>query len=300
MIAPPTISVIITTHNEGRELNRTVSSVVENTPSLAEVIVVDDGSDDRSCDALSANAVRVIRHDNRVGVAQSRDEGSRAAHGDVLCYLDAHQRVDKRCLDRCACVAIEHQAITCPDLRDYGLFKPRARGADFQMCPEQGYFSARWRQRFQSPGVSSVTALRAPPYLVPRWMYVDISWSRSLQGWGASEASMVIKSFFMGIGILHIAGPLARHRFRREFSYATTWEGIWRNHAIIARICFDDSTWFGYWLPQVFEPHLTEEARQAIASAEVQAEHQAFLKKKVRTDRQFWTDLLHTLPPAGI
>ena len=303
-IYPPvtqlTISVIITTYNEGRELYRTVRSVLENTPSLTEIIVVDDGSTDGSCEALAADQVRIIRHDSRLGVARSRDEGSRVARGDVICYLDAHQRVERRCLDRCARVAVDQQAIACPDLRAFGLLKRRTRGADFQMCPEQGYFSARWRSRLQSPGVSPVTALRAPPYLIPRPMYAAVSWSRSLQGWGATEASMVVKSFFSGIGILHIAGPLARHRFQKEFSYPTSWDGIWRNHAIIARVCFDNATWLPYWLPRVFDPRLTEEARQALASVEIQAEHEAFQRNKVRADRQFWTDLLQTAPPADV
>jgi len=121
-----------------------------------------------------------------------------------------------------------------------------------------------------------------------------------LRGWGASEASIVVKAFFATIDIVHLMGPLARHRFQKEFSYATTWDGIWRNQAIIARICFDDSTWFQYWLPRVFEPHLNEEARATLESAEVQAEHAEFLTKKVRTDRQFWTDLLRLPPPEEI
>jgi hypothetical protein len=131
-------------------------------------------------------------------------------------------------------------------------------------------------------------------------MYGSVAWSRALRGWGASEASIVVKSFFMGIGILHIAGPLARHRFQRRFHYETTWDGVWRNQAIIARICFDDATWFQYWLPEVFEPHLTDESRVAIEGADVLAEHREFLSKKRRTDRQFWTDLLRLPSPAGV
>jgi hypothetical protein len=75
---------------------------------------------------------------------------------------------------------------------------------------------------------------------------------------------------------------------------------VWRNHAIIARVCFDDSTWFQYWLPQVFEPHLTEEARHTLESMEIQDEHDEFIRRKVRTDRQFWTDLMQTSPPPGV
>jgi glycosyltransferase involved in cell wall biosynthesis len=294
------ISVIVTAFNESAELRRTLGSVADNTRSLRDIIVVDDGSDDGSCQGIENDLVRVIRHEDRLGVALSRDEGSRAAQGDVLCYLDAHQRVGRGCLDQCAQVAIQKSAVVSPDIKGYGAIGWRLHGAKFQLCPKNGFFSARWRQWFVLPGVSAVTALRAPPYLIPRSMYNDVAWSRSLRGWGASEASMVVKSFFMGISILHVAGPLARHRFQKQFPYETTWDGVWRNHAIIARICFDDATWFHYWLPQIFEPHLTEEARRTIEGTEVQAEHQAFLAKKVRTDLQFWTDLLRSSPPAGI
>jgi glycosyltransferase involved in cell wall biosynthesis len=299
-VTTPSISVVITAYNEGRELQRTLASVRRNTRGLAEVIVVDDGSQDGSCHVLETDGVRVIRHEQRVGVACSRDEGSRSATGDVLCYLDGHQRVSRGCLDRCARVAVERRSIVCPDIRDYGLLNWRLHGADFQLCPKQGYFSGRWRQCFSLPGVKQVTGLRAPPYLIPRSLYSDVSWSRSLRGWGASEASMVVKSFFMGIGILHISGPLARHRFQRDFPYTTTWEGVWRNQAVIARVCFDDEAWFCYWLPCVFQQHLTDEAQSILESAEVRVERQEFLARKKRSDRQFWTDLLGQMPPAPL
>ena len=296
----PTISVIVTAHNEGQELSRTLRSVHESTRDLREIIVVDDGSDDESCTSLPHELARVIRHDRRIGVAFSRDVGSRAAQGDVLCYLDGHQRVRRGCLDRCAHVAWERRAITCPDIKGYGFFGWRLHGANFRLCPQRGYFSAAWRQGFVLPGVTAVTALSSPPYLLPRATYPDVAWSESLRGWGASEASIVLKSFFLGICILHIAGPLARHQFRRKFPYETTWEGVWRNQAIIARVCFDDSTWFRHWLPTVFEPHLSPEARQTLEGVDVQTEHEAFQARKIRTDRQFWTDLIGTVPPVGV
>ena len=299
MVAP-SISVIITAHNEGRELERTVRSVVDRTRNLAEVIVVDEGSQDGSCQNLSPLGARVIRHDQRVGVAVSRDEGSRAATGDVLCYLDGHQRLSKHCLDRCAQLAIDRTAITCPDVQDYGWFAWRLYGAKFQLCPKHGYFSGDWHEWRPWQRVRSVSGLRAPPYLIPRALYPSVAWSRALRGWGASEASVVVKSFFTGVNILHLSGPVARHRFQNDFPYETTWGGIWRNQAIIARVCFDDATWFDYWLPKVFDGHLGDETSTALESADLQAEHRAFLSKKVRTDRQFWTDLVGGAPPGEI
>jgi glycosyltransferase involved in cell wall biosynthesis len=298
-VTSPTISVIVTTHNEGQELARTLASVRCNTRHLCEIIVVDDGSQDGSCDAIADGCVRVIRHDRRIGVAFSRDEGSRAARGDVLCYLDAHQRVGRGCLDRCARAALDQRAITCPDLRGFEWIGWRRHGAEFELCPRHGYFSARWRQWFSRRGITRVTGLRAPPYLIPRSLYALVAWSPSLRGWGASEASMVVKSFFTGIGILHLTGPVARHRFQRRAAYGTTWEDVWRNQAIIARVCFDDATWFGYWLPEVFVSRLSPQARAAVESDEVVAEHREFARRKIRSDRQFWTELVGQAPPAS-
>lgn len=296
----PSISVVIATYNEGTEVRKTVDSVIANTRNLREVIVVDDGSDDGSCDSIATEPVRVIRHEDRLGVAPSRDEGSRAAQGDVLCYLDAHQRVSRDCLDLCARVAVERSAITCPDVRNFGLFGWRLHGAEFRLCPERGFFTGQWRQWWPTRRVSQVTGLRSPPYLVPRALYPCIAWSQSLRGWGASEASVVLKAFFLNLAIYHIWGPLARHQFRRRFPYETTWDGIWRNHAIIARICFDDATWQRHWLPRVFEPHLSSDALADVNSAEVLAEHEAFLRHKRRPDSHFWTELLRQPPPDGV
>jgi glycosyltransferase involved in cell wall biosynthesis len=299
-IVAPRISVIITVHNEGEELHRTLRSVTENTRGLVEIIVVDDGSQDSSCDGIASEKIRVIRHESRIGVAYSRDEASRAAHGDVFCYLDGHQRVNPECLDRCARTALESNAITCPDVRNYGLFGWRLYGANFKLCPKHGFFTCDWRQWRIRRRISPVTGLRAPPYCIPKTHYSRVAWSESLKGWGASEASVGVRSFFSGVPILHVGGPLSLHRFRRRFSYETTWDGIWRNHAIIARVCFDERTWKRYWLPRVFEAHLTEAARNDLKSDAVQAEHETFQALKVRSDRQFWTDLLQQRPPEEL
>jgi len=67
---------------------------------------------------------------------------------------------------------------------------------------------------------------------------------------------------------------------------------------LIARVCFDDRTWQEHWLPKVFESHLTEEAKRDLDSEPILAQHQGFLKRKVRSDTEFWTDLLkQAVPP---
>lgn len=262
------------------------------------MIVVDDGSTDGSCEGIVSLGARVIRHVDRLGVAYCRNEASRLATGEVFCYLDGHQRLSPQCIDRCAELAVRHRAIVSPDVCGRrNESKPRY-GATFRLCPKNGYFSAKWEQKRPTNTITRSTSVRAPGYVMSRETYQELAWMGALRGWGGSEAAVSLKAFFLDIDILQLHGPIAYHLFRKQFPYETTWHGIWRNHAIIARVCFDDRSWFEHWLPNVFDEHLTDEAREDLKSEEVLAEHEAFLAKKIRTDRQFWRILLRQSEPS--
>jgi glycosyltransferase involved in cell wall biosynthesis len=92
--APPRLSVVIPARNAGATLHRAVLALQaqEAAPGTFEVVVVDDGSTDGSCDALEGLAgpvpVRVVRQPPR-GRAAARNCGAREARGGVLLFLDA-------------------------------------------------------------------------------------------------------------------------------------------------------------------------------------------------------------------
>lgn len=89
----PLVSVIIPAYNAAGHLRSTIESVLAQTYSTFEVIVVDDGSSDdtfqvaQSAAAMDAR-VRVIRQANG-GVGAARNAGIRAAHGRYIAPLDA-------------------------------------------------------------------------------------------------------------------------------------------------------------------------------------------------------------------
>ena len=299
-LARPTISVIITVHNEGEEVRRTVESVRANTESDCEIIVVDDGSTDGCCQGLEAGGIRVIQHSRRIGVAPSRHEGTLAARGDVLAYMDGHQRVSWRCLDRCADLALARNAIVWPDVRNMKRIAATAHGASMRLCPKYGFITSRWHQTAPRGKLSKISTLRAPGYLIPREIYRRVSWIRGLRGWGASELAIALKAFFLEIDILHTCGPTMWHKFKKKFHYSVSHSNLWRNHALIARICFDDRTWFSYWLPHVFQKYMNSEIEQALESDDVIGQHEAFMAAKLRTDREFWRGLLRTNEPPAL
>jgi glycosyltransferase involved in cell wall biosynthesis len=87
---PPIVSVIIPSYNCEAYIEETVRSVLNQTYKRVEIIVVDDGSTDRTCDLvkkLRSPQVRLLKQKN-AGVCAARNAGFMAAHGDFICFLD--------------------------------------------------------------------------------------------------------------------------------------------------------------------------------------------------------------------
>ena len=86
-------SVVIPVYKVEKYLDQCVQSVLEQTCSDLEVILVDDGSPDRSgamCDewAKKDHRVRVVHQENG-GLSAARNTGIRNAQGDYILFLDS-------------------------------------------------------------------------------------------------------------------------------------------------------------------------------------------------------------------
>lgn len=292
------VSFIVTSFDENDSLIATLRSIEAQRTLNYEIIVIDDGSEIPTSVQLGCRSnLSLIRHGNRTGIATSRCEGATIASGNVLCFLDAHQIIEKNAVLECAELALSTQSIVCPDIADFDS-DVRRHGAYFTKCAENGYFSAKWKQRKPISQYGRVSSLKAPAYFVPTSVYPAICWNKMLRGWGGSEAMISLKAFFADVPILHLCGPLIRHKFKTQFHYPVGWDEVWRNHAIIARTCFDDETWNNYWLPRVFKEHLSEAVLMEMNSSEMMAERAQFVAFKVKSDAEFWTDLIfEPVPP---
>jgi GT2 family glycosyltransferase len=88
----PRVSVVIVNYNAGIELSRCVQSLVDAGENV-EIIVVDNDSSDESLQSLSAIDLGgihlvTIHNDRNRGFAVACNQGSRAARGDLLFYLN--------------------------------------------------------------------------------------------------------------------------------------------------------------------------------------------------------------------
>lgn len=86
----PLISVIIPVYNCERYLAEAVESVLSQSYSPREVIVVDDGSRDGSARVAQSFGAQVrYRFQENAGIGAARNHGASLARGDMIAFLDA-------------------------------------------------------------------------------------------------------------------------------------------------------------------------------------------------------------------
>lgn len=84
------VSVIIPTYNRAHVVGEAIDSVLEQSYTGFELIVVDDGSADETPSVLESfgDRLRVIRQENR-GPAAARNRGLAEASGELIAFLDS-------------------------------------------------------------------------------------------------------------------------------------------------------------------------------------------------------------------
>src|SRR5689334_21674594 len=102
----PLVSVVIPAYNAGSTIKATIISVLNQTLSDIEVLVIDDGSTDNTADIVAAfsdtdKRISIIRSVNQ-GVARARNLGIEKSRGQYIAFVDAddiwHQtKLEKQC-----------------------------------------------------------------------------------------------------------------------------------------------------------------------------------------------------------
>ena len=89
----PLISVIVPVYNVEAYLDKCIRSIVDQTYKNLEIILVDDGSPDRSgaiCDAWAARDSRIrVIHQKNAGGGAARNAGLDIASGDLIAFVDS-------------------------------------------------------------------------------------------------------------------------------------------------------------------------------------------------------------------
>ena len=99
------ISVIVPIYNAASWLEACIDSILAQTYTDLEIILVNDGSTDGSgkiCDlyAKKDHRIRVVHHQENMGVGQARNTGLDTATGDYIGWVDADDIVEPMMYER--------------------------------------------------------------------------------------------------------------------------------------------------------------------------------------------------------
>jgi GT2 family glycosyltransferase len=103
----PRISVVVAFRNAERTLADCLDSLLELAYPDYEVIMVNDGSTDRSADIMKRYPFVAVTHEKNLGISAGRNSGLRAATGQIVAYIDSDARADADWLTYLACTYLE-------------------------------------------------------------------------------------------------------------------------------------------------------------------------------------------------
>lgn len=112
------ISVIVPAYNVEKYIARCLDSILSQTYTNLEVLLIDDGSTDstgRICDdyARKDERVRVIHQENQ-GLAEVRNIGIREAKGEWIQFVDSDDWIEPETIETCYNLALKNDAeIVC-------------------------------------------------------------------------------------------------------------------------------------------------------------------------------------------
>ena len=108
------VSIIVPVYNSERYINRCVDSLIGQTLSDIEILLVDDGSSDNSsaiCDeyAVKDNRIKVF-HQKNAGAGAARNTGLEHAQGEYIGFVDSDDYVDINMYETLFCAAEKYNA----------------------------------------------------------------------------------------------------------------------------------------------------------------------------------------------
>jgi glycosyltransferase involved in cell wall biosynthesis len=138
----PAVSVIVPAYRHEHYVGQAIDSVLSQTLSEWELILIDDASPDNTWLAVqtySDSRVKCVRHDRNLGAHETINEGIRLAKGEYLAILNSDDIFFPQRLETCIALMEER----CLDLVGTDLVLITADG---QTVEDRGHWWLNWHQ----------------------------------------------------------------------------------------------------------------------------------------------------------
>ncbi len=245
-----TVSIVITAHNEGDNVRRTVESILANTDSPEfEIILVDDGSSDESFAFLedrpycSDGRLRRFRLEPSFGLNRARHQGIRLACGDCVAILDAHMAVRPGWLTTLV-KAVERwgpYTLITPDIAGLNeeAWSPKPPSGQIVTIDEK--LDMVWRAPVYPTGL--VPIVLGCCWIIPRRFYYQVGgFDLGLRRWGCENIDLALKVYAAGGACYYEPSVVVGHLFRRSFPYAMRYRDVTYNKLRTGYIHFSDES----------------------------------------------------------
>lgn len=187
----PLVSIVIPVYNGADYLEEAICSVLEQTYASIELIVLDDGSTDRTPYILQKYSHVLVagRHDN-MGQSKTLNKGWELSRGDILSYLSADDKLLPRAVEE-AVRELSRSDEVVLTYCDYNLIDAESRHIRKVQAPDFSYEDMAIRLVCQ-PG---------PGVFFRRSAYIQAG------GWSGQFRQMPDFDYWLRLGLL---GPFRR------------------------------------------------------------------------------------------
>lgn len=255
MTIKPIVSVIVPVYNVQDYVNECVESLVNQTLTELEIILIDNGSQDGSSDIIQGYAkndsrIRIIKLEKNQGMPRARNIGLEVATGEYIAFVDSDDACDLTMYEK-----LYHQAqrfdadvVTCNVLRferdwhkgyDHhpeAWYAETDKAMPITSCPEQFMEQAAWAKLLRHSYIKSL------PY-------------KFTDGSVCCEDVPACTHIFLGtnrIAIVNEALYFYRNRptslsnkMNKQYTHDFVW-AMQQQNTIIAQKGFHDEFTFGY------------------------------------------------------
>ncbi|MBI2685615.1 MAG: glycosyltransferase [Acidobacteria bacterium] len=233
----PRVSVVVISRNEGKDLRSTVENLEDTLPGGSEIVVVDDGSTDKSAAFLKRRRGRVrLFHSNGQGVAKSRVFGASKTNGETLIFADAHLKLDaqwwKPMLEQ-----LEDPAVgaVAPGISQLPPTKSHGWGLTFKGPSME----VRWLHR-RPARPAAAPILPGCCLGMRRDVFVATGggWDPGLLHRGNVDNELSVRLWMLGYELIVVPDSLVQHRFRSRSPYPVGWPQYLHNRLRLAFVHF--------------------------------------------------------------
>ena len=116
----PAVSIVIPTYNHGHFLKKCLKSIIDQTFTDWEAIVVNNFSEDNTIEVVNSfhdPRIHLVNFKNNGIIAASRNEGIKLSNADLIAFLDSDDTWYPTKLDRCIEELTDDRDLVCHNLR---------------------------------------------------------------------------------------------------------------------------------------------------------------------------------------